>query len=679
MVIDSERAPSPRALLLGVAAVGGVVAGVLPVASATLGVSVSFMPAVLALVISLDLVSAVLLLHRFQDTGERRSLVLAAAYLFALSLLVGFAASFPGVLGSAGPLGGWASTAPWLWVASHCVFPVIVAAALAPWPSSWDRPVGDTGRVSTMWRTAICTLGVSAAVVLVAATGSGWLPSLVDGNDSTALTKVTGPVMLPVVALAAIISVVGAVRIRGAVRWGSLAAVAVAGDALLTLSSQQRFGLGWYVGRSMGVVAAAVVLGAMLLEFTGLRRQLAAEARRLQTLVRRAADLEALQSTLLDLMGDGVVLRGADGRVLALNRAAQGMLQLSGEELQGRELVPLTRRMVRSDGSAWDDDCSPEALTLSTGVPQHDRVVGVQVPDSPTRWLRVNTTLTTDDEGTVQYVVSTLRDDTARHTAELARRAAAVGMRRRIQAVLDDGGPRMELQPIVNLRTGQTVGSEALARFDALPVRTPDVWFAEALTAGLGLELELAAVRQALALQRGLPAGHYLSVNVSPVTAASRELHDLVSAPGIDPSGLVFELTEHANVEDYDSLRVALTALRTLGARIAVDDAGAGYASLCHIVYLRPDIVKLDCALVCGVDGDPARRALAEALSLFAQRIGACLIAEGIECEADLSALRSVGVTHGQGFLLGRPAPPVRSDHRRLDGQRRPLVDADRR
>jgi EAL domain-containing protein (putative c-di-GMP-specific phosphodiesterase class I) len=118
---------------------------------------------------------------------------------------------------------------------------------------------------------------------------------------------------------------------------------------------------------------------------------------------------------------------------------------------------------------------------------------------------------------------------------------------------------------------------------------------------------------------------------------------------------IVLEITEHAPVESYADLTAALDLLRSQ-VRIAVDDAGAGYAGLQHILEIRPDIVKLDIALVRGVDGDPVRRALVAGMVAFAREGGCSLLAEGIETDSELSTLQTLGVALGQGYLLGRPA-----------------------
>ncbi|HVE69554.1 MAG TPA: EAL domain-containing protein [Solirubrobacteraceae bacterium] len=233
--------------------------------------------------------------------------------------------------------------------------------------------------------------------------------------------------------------------------------------------------------------------------------------------------------------------------------------------------------------------------------------------------------------------------------------------RRRIRTAIDDGQPVAVFQPVVRLVDGGVVGVEALARFDSALTESPLSWFEDAETVDMRAELELAAVRAAALAAQDLAPELWISFNVSPLSALhpDRLLDALAPLP---PDRLVIEITEQAQVQDYDELNVALGRLREAGMRIAVDDAGAGYASLRHILRLEPDIIKLDKSLVRGVHQDRARRALATALISFAAEIEAMIVAEGIETAEELDALRELGVTYGQGYHLARPhRPPVES------------------
>ena len=250
----------------------------------------------------------------------------------------------------------------------------------------------------------------------------------------------------------------------------------------------------------------------------------------------------------------------------------------------------------------------------------------------------------------------------ARELGELYRRnrETADGMKAareaegRIRAVLDGDGHSTVFQPIANLHTGQLVGVEALSRFAPEPERGPELWFAEAKAVGLLVELETFAARRALDYLPRVPAGEYLSVNLSPATVASPAFHELFEA--LPCERLVIEVTEHAAVEDYTELEGAFSWFRRRGGRVAVDDAGAGFASPRHILALAPDIIKLDTCLTRDVDTDRGRRAMARALISFAEEVGAAVTAEGVETAGEMLALRFLKVRSGQGFHLGRPA-----------------------
>ena len=223
--------------------------------------------------------------------------------------------------------------------------------------------------------------------------------------------------------------------------------------------------------------------------------------------------------------------------------------------------------------------------------------------------------------------------------------------RRRIQAVLNVGDTlRIVFQPIVDLATLRVVGYEALSRFAS--DRPADQWYAEAQAVGLGVELEMLAISRAVA---DPPPDGYLSVNVSPGTLASDAFREFLDERMW--GRLVVELTEHVGIDDYASLGTSIDRLRERGGRLAVDDAGSGYASMRHVVSLAPDIIKIDRSLVASMDRDSGRRELARSLSRFARSTGASVVAEGIERPEEYDTCREVGIDCGQGFLFGAPAP----------------------
>ncbi|WP_310205674.1 EAL domain-containing protein [Paenarthrobacter nitroguajacolicus] len=211
-------------------------------------------------------------------------------------------------------------------------------------------------------------------------------------------------------------------------------------------------------------------------------------------------------------------------------------------------------------------------------------------------------------------------------------------------------------QPIRDLGTGGIVGAEALTRFTDSPYIPPDQWFADAESIGRGLELEFLALETALEAAARLPAHVYVAVNLSPSACLDLRLSDIVrnSAPG--PGRIVVELTERSPVADYARLAAALAPLRSAGLRLAIDDVGAGFSSMRHILRLGPEIIKLDRTIVEGIDGNASQKALCTAMLSFASHIGAGLVAEGIETRSELATLAELGVTTGQGYLLGRPS-----------------------
>jgi len=263
----------------------------------------------------------------------------------------------------------------------------------------------------------------------------------------------------------------------------------------------------------------------------------------------------------------------------------------------------------------------------------------------------------TDDLGYRQALLyaEELRELYEKEQAQAAALRAEKEQAERILKVLERGLMKMVFQPIADLADGRVTGVEALARFAVEPSRTPDVWFEEAGAVNLREELELAAVRLALAHPELLPEGMYLSINLSPETVTSARFAELL--PDVPAKSVVLEVTEHARVEDYGALGGSLQDFRARGGRLAVDDAGAGFASLKHILRLAPEVVKLDREVAQGIDVDRPRRALASALISFAFDIGAEVVAEGIETQAEVDALRDLGVSYGQGYFLARPGP----------------------
>lgn len=225
----------------------------------------------------------------------------------------------------------------------------------------------------------------------------------------------------------------------------------------------------------------------------------------------------------------------------------------------------------------------------------------------------------------------------------------------RIQDVMAQRKIAIHYQPIFGIATNRVVGLESLSRFTAEPKRPPNEWFDEAAEVGLSVELEMTAIRMALSVVPSLPDGVYVALNASPQTILSGEIARELNNAALPR--IMLEVTEHAEVPDYGKLMDELRPLRERGMRLAVDDAGAGYSGLQHILQLQPDLIKLDMALTRNVDLDPARKALAAALISFARDTNCVIVAEGVETASELNALRTIGASAAQGYFLGRPQP----------------------
>lgn len=251
-------------------------------------------------------------------------------------------------------------------------------------------------------------------------------------------------------------------------------------------------------------------------------------------------------------------------------------------------------------------------------------------------------------------VMQLFADFTARQISrELATAQANKEMAERVSSVLEAKAFNLVYQPIVHLSDRKIIGFEALTRFWSRPVRSPSVWFAEATEVGCSEELEMAAIAQALEGITAIPDHVYLSINVSPEHILNGAISRVLQAMPLHR--IMLEVTEHVAISDYSQFQKQLTPLRDRGLRLAVDDAGAGYASFLHILKLSPNIIKLDISLIRNIDTDPTRRALTAALVGFAQQTHTSLVAEGVETPSELTTLQQLQVNMAQGYLLGYP------------------------
>ncbi|WP_242425100.1 EAL domain-containing protein, partial [Frankia sp. EI5c] len=224
-----------------------------------------------------------------------------------------------------------------------------------------------------------------------------------------------------------------------------------------------------------------------------------------------------------------------------------------------------------------------------------------------------------------------------------------------VQDMIDEGGPQIAYQPVVDLRTGRVVAVEALSRLPGSP-RRPASLFTEAADVGLGPELEIAAIQRALAVLPDLPVGVRLAVNASPSTVTSG-LVGVLLRTGV-AERIAVEITENEYIGDDGDLTAAISTLRGNDVRIVVDDMGTCYAGLQLVLHLRPDVIKLDRFIVRGLP-DPAHQAVVAGVTTIARAIGSHVVAEGIETATELAAAREATIDYGQGFLLGHPTADI--------------------
>ena len=385
---------------------------------------------------------------------------------------------------------------------------------------------------------------------------------------------------------------------------------------------------------------------------------------RLLTVVRTQLGMSV--AWLSEFVGDEQVLRHVDAAVDAPAPAEGTRLPLSGSfcvrVLDGRfpALVPDTHAVPEA---ALLDVTEQLHIGAYVGVPLLGRagvpvgmlcaVDGVPRPDLSDREvaaLRLTADLLHDLQRGAQSDPGTLQSRDA--------------LREALRTVVAGSGRHPVLQPIVDLVSGRAVAAEGLTRFTAPSpagtladgARSPAQWFDDASRLGLREQLELATARAVLdLLDPVVPDGVCVTVNLSPQTLTGKGLAPLLDGRPLER--IVLEMTERAPVRGYAELAAALAPYRARGLRLAVDDVGAAYASLQHVLSVQPDLIKIDMALIRGSDLDLARRTLLTALADFAEATECHLVAEGVETDGELRAVARCGVHLAQGNHL---APPSR-------------------
>ncbi len=360
---------------------------------------------------------------------------------------------------------------------------------------------------------------------------------------------------------------------------------------------------------------------------------------------RLANEFEARTDSIADHLGDMISAHLPDGTYRYASAAAKELVGYEPSELIGTW--------------AYDyfhpDDVSKISLAHQSALAGAPYTVAYRMRRKSGEWIWVETTtrVMLDEEKQPVEILCSTRAIESRQTIEQITSAEHSQWLERIREVLRDESIDIVFQPVLELETGRPVALEALSRFPGDSSLTPDRWFGQAWEVGLGVPLELLAVRHAARALPRLPSGIGLSVNASPPTVSSDAFLPAFGAA----ERFTVELTEHLQIQDYRSFASALRPMRQAGGQVAIDDFGAGYASLRHILRLRPEWIKLDISLTERIDENPVAHALASALASFAQDVGLQVVAEGIETEEELETLTDVGFRYGQGFYFGLPAP----------------------
>jgi PAS domain S-box-containing protein len=362
---------------------------------------------------------------------------------------------------------------------------------------------------------------------------------------------------------------------------------------------------------------------------------------------RLAAEVARLRGSIADRLGDIVSTHDPGGTYRYVSVAATDILGFEPKEIVGRH----PSEYVHPEDRPKLEIVNREVLR---GTPSM-LAYRVRRKDNEYIWLETTFRAVTDDEsGRVSEVVCSSRPIAERTRTERLESSEYGSVVERVTDAIASERLETVYQPIFELDTGRVVAFEALSRFPGPSARGPDVWFEEAWEVGLGVPLELLAVRTAVGALRDLPADVKLGVNASSPTILSEAFLDSL---GPEAHRVKVELTEHLRLEDYEGFSSRLAPLRDAGVELVIDDFGAGYASLRHILKIRPEWIKLDISLTEQIGENPLAHALATALVSFSEQTNVRVVAEGIETEEELDALCEIGFAYGQGFHLGVPAP----------------------
>lgn len=653
----------------------------------------ALVPAMLAIGLVAEAATVVLLTRLYRgDHSSLRLMGLAGCFVFSALVEMAFVGVYPGLMAPHRQLGGPPDTWVWIWTVwqggTLLFLFVILGLSNHTWASlATMLRVGPKWLPASLW-SVVRPVALAVIGVVAAASGASLGPTLVHGLSYAGWGQVV-PGAILVIALIAAVRVARRLQTSSCVeRWVMVAAVVGAAAMALAIIAGHRHSLGWDGSWVLWTISEVALTSALLYEVaTKAETRQAKEELQRRSITERLGRLDSgaplaqiakticseliclpgidfSQMVRLDVSQEVLPTMACEPDNLACQTAAAAPLpRLRGRDLKARAMAgAFIEKLDPTDEGDGAVHRYLESLREAGIATMAHAPIGV---DERVSWVISVGRIGTRDqpEFDLSPILPVLSDVAAVATIMLAPRLrnaqATARARRDTETILARRSFRPVFQPIMSVDGSRVIGHEALTRFES--GISPDVVFATAAAAGLNVELELACIRAAVTEARGLESSRtWLSLNVSPavLVASTRALARIAASAD---RLLVLELTEHVIIDDYGVVREALQQLRP-GFRLAVDDVGSGFASLRHILELAPDFVKLDISLVRDIDQDPGRQAMVAGLAAFAQRAGCELIAEGVESEAELAELRTLGVTRAQGYLLGRPAPSTFRD-----------------
>lgn len=394
----------------------------------------------------------------------------------------------------------------------------------------------------------------------------------------------------------------------------------------------------------------------------------------LPQIAERFSALGALGLVLVDAEPLAEIERdyGYDAYCRALASLAALVEDRAGDRLAGDELIltgetghhELAVLLFRSpsDGEFYRAEIPLFVESLADALAHHGhRVVYPYCRKPPIFGLGYTGTLRNPHYGVATQLRESLEE--ARGDAQLDARIEARRRRKELTGIVLEGAVTSVYEPIVDVASKTVFGYEALARGpEGSDFHSPSSLFQAAESEGLVFELDCLCRRSGIAGAEGLPAGTKLFLNVRPTTIHDpnfkpEALIQTLSRCRLSPSDVVFEISEQESIRSFDVFREVRDEYGKLGFQFALDDTGAGYASLQSVLELEPDFIKVDRAFVQGIDQDPARQTLLRALHSVAAGIGARIIGEGLDTLEELETLQALGIPFGQGWLFGKPTP----------------------